>query len=98
MDNRKTNWLKYKSEFLKANHCTVKQFEAAYIKFIKSNPNTADYRQFALKWGITIIHDPNIPERGQALFSVNISAMKIMAKTFEESEDAIRSIVGSVEQ
>lgn len=91
--SREFNWRKYKSDFLRANHCTDDEFEAAYIAFIESKPDIKAYRQFARKYGITIIHDINVPERTRVVFSVNISAIKVMAKTFAESESAVYEIL-----
>ena len=87
------NWRKYKADFLRANRCTVQQFEAAYITFMEGKPDTAAYRKFARKYGITIFPDPNIPADGQALLCVNIAALKVLAETYEESRTAIENIL-----
>ena len=87
------NWRKYKSDFLNHNHCTVDEFEADYIVFMATNPDTTAYRRFARKYGITIHTDPNIPIDGQVLLSVNIAAIKVMAETYEESIAAINDIL-----
>ena len=92
-DYRETNWNKYKADFLQENHCTVDEFEAAYIAFMDSKPNTKDYRHFARKWGIAIIPEPRLPVDFQITMSVTISAIKVMAKTFEECETAMRDIL-----
>lgn len=92
-DYRETNWNKYKADFLQANHCTVDEFEAAYIAFMDSKPNTKDYRQFARKYGITIVPEPSLPVDVRVGLSVNISAIKIMAKTYAESLAAIEEML-----
>ena len=91
--NREANWRKYKSDFLSANHCTDDEFEAAYIAFMENKPNTKAYRQFAREYGITIFPEPNIPKDVRAALSVNISAMKVMAKTSAEAEAAVEEIL-----
>lgn len=96
ISNREYRWRKYKSDFLAANHCTAEEFEAAYITFIESKPNTKAYRHFARKYGITIHPEPNLPEDARALFSVNISAAKVMAKTFAESEAFIQELLSDI--
>lgn len=96
MNNKEANWRKYKSDFLRANHCTADEFEAAYIAFMESNgkrPNNKAYRQFARKYGISILPEPRIPEDVRAALSVNISAIKVMAKTSAEAEAAIEDIL-----
>lgn len=86
-------WRQYKADFLRYNRCTVQEFEAAYIAFMESKPDTKAYLRFARKYGITIIPDPNIPADGQALLCVNIAALKVMAETYEESRVAIENIL-----
>ncbi len=89
-------WRKYKSDFLSANHCTVDEFEAAYIEFMASygnKPNAKAYRQFARKYGITIFPEPNLPEDLRTTLSVSIAAMKVMADTSEEAEAAVEDIL-----
>jgi hypothetical protein len=87
---REANWRKYKSDFLRANRCTEQEFHDAFVAFMESNPDTKAYRQFARKYHITIHPEPRLPEDLQVLLSVNISAMKVMAKTHLEAESAIR--------
>ncbi len=86
-------WRHYKADFLKHNRCTVDEFEAAYIAFQQRKPTIADYQKFAKKWGITIHSDPGIPVDLQAVLSVNIAAIKVMAETYEESLAAIENIL-----
>jgi len=93
--NREAKWRKYKADFLRANHCTAQEFHDAYVAFMESNPNDKAYRQFARKYSITIHPEPRLPEHLQLVFSVNISAMKVMAETFEESESAFQEIIDS---
>lgn len=95
-DYREANWRKYKSDFLLANHCTVDEFEAAYIAFMESKPNTKAYRQFARKYSITILPEPNLPEDVRVGLSVHISAIKVMAKTFAESIAAVEEILSVI--
>lgn len=93
---RESNWQKYKSLFLSANHCTADEFEAAYVAFMLSHgkkPNTKAYRQFARKYGITIEPDSNLPEDVRVGLSVSISAIKVMAKSAAEAEVAIEDIL-----
>lgn len=94
-DNREANWCKYKSDFLRANRCTDREFEADYIAFMQGKPNAKAYRMFARKYGITVHRDPYIHQDAQVVLSVNISAIKVMAKTFQESEAAIEEILTS---
>ena len=95
MDNREAKWRKYKADFLRVNRCTADEFEQAYIAFMESKPNDKAYRQFARRWNFTIHPEPRLPEHLQVVFSVNISAMKVMAETFEESESAFQELVES---
>ena len=92
-------WRKYKADFLSVNHCTDDEFEQAYIAFMESHkrkPSVKDYRQCARKYGITILPDPNLPEDARIIFSVSISAIKVMAKTFSESEAAIKELLSDM--
>lgn len=93
MKSSQFRWQKYKSDFLKANHCTAEEFEAAYIVFMESNPNMRAYRQFARKYRIAILPEPNLPEEVRVKLSVSISAIKVMAKTFEQSLSTVREIL-----
>jgi len=86
-------WKQYKQDFLRANRCTPEQFESAYIAFVESSPDAAAYRKFARKWHITIIPETSLPELTRLIFSVNVSAIKVMAKTYQESVDAIEKII-----
>lgn len=91
-----SEWRKYKTDFLSANNCTDDQFEVEYVAFMESHglkPNTKAYRHFARKYGITIQPEPNLPEDMRVVLSVSISAMKVMSKTFAESEDAIQELL-----
>lgn len=92
--SREYRWRKYKADFLRANRCTADEFEQAYIAFMEGKPDTKAFRQFARKWQIAIHPEPRLPEHVQVLFSVNISAIKVMAKTFAESEAALADILG----
>lgn len=89
-------WRKYKTDFLRANRCTEQEFTAAYIAFMEGEPDVATYRKFARKYRITIHADPYIPADTQVILSVNISAIKVMAQTYEESIAAVREITGSM--
>lgn len=96
---REAMWKGYKYHFLSANHCTADEFEAAYIAFMEGygkKPNTKAYRQFARKYGITIVPEPSLPEDVRVGLSVNISAMKVMAKTFAEAESAIEELLAFI--
>lgn len=86
-------WRKYKEDFLRANRCTEQEFEDAYGAFMESKPNVAAYRKFARKYRITIHPDPNIPADGQVILSVNIAAIKVMARTYAESIAAVSAII-----
>ena len=90
---RASDWKQYKADFLRFNRCTDDEFEAAYIAFMQTKPNTKAYRHFARKWGIAIIPEPRLPVDFQITMSVTISAIKVMAKTFEECETAMRDIL-----
>lgn len=89
-------WRKYKADFLRHNRCTVDEFETDYIAFQERKPTINDYRQFASKYGISIIAAPNIPADIQVVLSVNISAMKVMAETYDESLAAVYDILASM--
>ena len=89
------HWRKYKTDFLRANRCTEQEFRDAYLAFMESKPDAAAYRKFARKYRITIIPNPYIPADGQVLLSVNISAIKVMARTYAESIEAVRGITES---
>jgi hypothetical protein len=93
IDNRAFKWRQYKADFLKANRCTDDEFEQAYIIFMESDPDEKAYRQFARKWQIRIIPEPNLPSMLQCVLSVNVSAMKVMAKTHLEAENAIAELL-----
>ena len=97
MDSREAKWLKYKTDFLKANRCTVDEFERAYIAFQQRKPDEKAYRQFARKYHITIHPNPHIPKEIQAVLSVNIAAIKVMAESHYEAESAIAEILSGVE-
>lgn len=90
------NWRKYKEDFLRANHCTDQQFHDAYVAFMEGNPGIKDYQKFARRYHITIHASADIPADMQVVLSVNISAIKVMALTYEESLEAINEILGSV--
>jgi len=95
MDNyRESDWKRYKADFLRFNRCTADEFEASYIAFMQSKPNTKAYRHFARKYSIAIIPEPRLPYDLQVRLSVDISALKVIAKTFEECENAMRDILG----
>lgn len=92
-------WKRYKSDFLRANRCTVQEFGENYVAFIGSqieNPDTKAYLKFADKYGISIIPDANIPYELQVVLSVNIAAVKVMADTYEESIAVINDILGEM--
>lgn len=91
--NREAKWQKYKRDFLRANRCTEEEFERDYIAFQESKPDTEAYRRFARKYKITIHPEPRLPVDLQVLLSVNISAMKVMAKTYQESLSALTDIM-----
>ena len=98
-DYREASWRKYKSDFLSINHCTADEFEADYIAFMENygkKPNTKAYRLFARKYGIMIVPEPSLPENVRLGLSVNISAMKVMAKTFAEAESAIEELLAFI--
>lgn len=87
-------WRQYKADFCRANRCTDQQFHDAYVQFMEGKPDLAAYQRFARKWRIRIISDRNIPYQTQVVLCVNISAMKVMAKTEVEARAAIEEILG----
>lgn len=87
----------YQADFLRANKCTVDEFEREYIAFMETKPDTRAYRLFARKYQIRIIHHPTLPESIQVMLCVNIAAIKILAKDHIESERAIREITSGLE-
>ena len=86
-------WQRYKTEFLHANHCTEQEFHDAYVAFMQDGPDIIGYRKFAKKYHITIHPDPNISPNMQTVLSVNIAAIKVMARTYAESISAIKDII-----
>lgn len=96
MDMRESKWRKYKSDFLRANRCTVDEFERDYIAFQEAKPNQKVYRQFARKYNITIHPDPNIPADLQVVLCVNTAAVKVMAQSEREAYHAIADIIESM--
>lgn len=94
--NSEAKWQQYKTDFLRANKCTVDEFERAYIEFQSAKPDVKAYRLFARRWQITIIHEPALPEDLRVRLCVDISAIKVMAKTHAESEQAVASIISSI--
>ena len=89
-----TAWRQYKSDFLRANHCTAQEFESAYVAFAENKPDLAAYQRFARKWKIRIIPEPRLPYQTQVVLSVNIAAIKVMAETETEARLAVEGIVG----
>lgn len=89
-------WRKYKTDFLRVNRCTANEFEQAYIVFQAGNPSIDDYHKFAKKYGITIMPHDQLPAYLQVVLCVNISAIKVMAKTYEESLAALNDILDSI--
>jgi hypothetical protein len=88
--------LKYQRDFLRYNKLTQDQFERIYIAFMKTNPDEQAYRKFAAKHSIQIIEDAAIPVDMQVVLSVNISVMKVLAKTEAQAIGAINDIVNNV--
>jgi len=86
-------WQQYKTDFLRANHCTEQEFHDNYVAFMEGNPTPQNYREFADKYQIRIHPDPNIPSDMQAVLSVNIAAIKVMARSYAESLAAVKSII-----
>lgn len=95
-NNRKEKWQQYKSDFLKANHCTAGEFEQAYIAFMETKPDTNAYREFARQYHIIIHPEPRLPEDMQVLLSVNISAIKVMARSYRESLAVMAELLQSI--
>lgn len=83
----------YRAKFCRRNKCTPKQFETAFVKFMKTNPDEKRIREFARKWGITI-HSGLGDSKTEAILSVNIAAIKVMARNESEASAAIREILG----
>jgi hypothetical protein len=96
--NSAAKWQKYKSDFLCVNRCTAAEFEQDYVAFMGTKPDDKAYRQFARKYHITIHADPYIPKRLQVILSVNVSAIKVMATSHTESENAIMEIMSGAEK
>lgn len=86
---------KYRQVFLKKNKCTADEFERAYVQFMDSNPTPANYRTFAERWGITI-HPGMNDKDTEAILSVNIAAIKVMAESEDEAYTVIRRIMAAV--
>lgn len=84
--------MKYKKDFLKANQVTARQFQLKYIAFMESNPNEAAYREFAKKWNITI-HPGLGDSKSEAVFCVQIAALKVLAETELEAYESIKRIL-----
>ena len=85
-------WRHYKASFLRHNRCTEQEFCDAYVSFMESQPDVKAYRKFARKYSITIHPDPILPADMQVILSVNVSAIKVMAQTYDETIEAIKSI------
>lgn len=84
--------MKYKRDFLKANRVTVRQFQLKYIAFMESNPDEQAYRDFAKKWNIKIY--PGLGDsKGEAVLSVNIAALKVLAETELEAYESVKRIL-----
>lgn len=92
--SRENEWRKYKNDFLRSNRCTAEQFEREYVAFMKTRPTTSGYESFARKYQITIHPEPSLPRGLRTVLSVNIAAIKVMAKTHDEAEGAIRKLLG----
>lgn len=84
--------MKYKRDFLKANRVTARQFELKYVAFMESNPDEQAYRDFAEHWNIAIY--PGLGDsKGEALLSVNIAVLKVLAETELEAYESVKRIL-----
>ncbi len=87
--------MKYKRDFLKANRVTQRQFSLKYTAWMEQHnlqPSEQDYRDFAKKWNITIhpgLGDP----KSEAVFCVQIAALKVLAYTELEAYESIQRIL-----
>lgn len=87
-----SRWRQYKTDFLRRNRCTEQEFNDAYVSFMENAPKESDYREFARAWQITIHYDTSISLAMQVFFSVNIAAIKVLARTYDESVGAMEAI------
>lgn len=88
--------MKYKRDFLKANRVTARQFELKYIAFMENKPDEQAYRDFAKKWNITI-HKGLGDAKTEAVLSVNIAVIKVLADTETEAQGSIHNILASLD-
>ena len=89
--------MKYKRDFLKANRVTARQFQLKYVAFMESNPDEQAYRDFAKRWNIKIypgLGAPNV----EAVLSVNIAVIKVLADNEDDAKDSIARILGSLDK
>jgi hypothetical protein len=92
----KNSAMQYKKNFLRTHRTTARAFELKYIQFMESNPDEQAYRAFAKRWLITI-HKGLGDSKTEAVLSVNIAAIKVMADTEAEARASIENILQSIE-
>lgn len=89
--------MKYKRDFLKANRVTQRQFELKYAAFMKSKPDEQAYRDFAKKWNITIHRGLGLGYT-EAVLSVQIAAIKVLAASEIEAQTFIEEILQNMDE
>ena len=89
--------MKYKRDFLKANRVTTRQFELKYAAFMESEPDEQAYREFAKRWNITI-HPGLGHTHTEAVLSVQIAVVKVLASSDAEAQVFIEEILQSMDK
>jgi hypothetical protein len=92
-----SNAMKYKRDFLKANRVTVRQFELKYAAFMESEPDEQAYRDFAKRWNIAI-HRGLGHTHTEAVLSVQIAVIKVLAASDIEAHEFIEEILRSMDK
>lgn len=87
----------YQADFLRANKCTVDEFERDYIAFMAKKPDTKAYRLFARKYQIRIIHDPVLPEHLRVVICISTAVIKVLARDHIEANQAIKEMIDGIE-
>lgn len=89
--------MKYKRDFLKANRVTQRQFELKYVAFIEGDPDEQAYRDFAKRWNINIYPGLGSPSH-EAVLSVNIAVIKVLADNETEAAESVGRILQSLDK
>ena len=89
--------MKYKRDFLKANRVSQRQFELKYVAFIESDPDEQAYRDFAKRWNINIYPGLGSPSH-EAVLSVNIAVIKVLADNETEASESVGRILQSLDK